>query len=64
MTEPAKVDLKSMDITDDQKVMLNQLFPEVFNEDKIDFDKLKRTLGEEVDEGEERFGMIWPNVLP
>ena len=60
MTEPAKVDLKSMSITDDQKVMLNQFFPEVFNEDKIDFDKLRRTLGEDIDEGEERFGMIWP----
>ena len=28
--------------------------------DKIDFDKLKRTLGEDIDEGEERFGMTWP----
>lgn len=57
---PETVDLKSMSITDDQKAKLKQLFPEVFNEDKIDFDKLKRTLGEEIDEGEERFGMTWP----
>ena len=54
---PAKVDLKSMSITDEQKARLKQLFPQVFNEDKIDFDKLRRTLGEEIDEGEERFGM-------
>ena len=60
MTEPAKVDLKSMSITDNQKAMLKQLFPQVFNENKVDFDKLRRTLGEEIDEGEERFGMTWP----
>jgi len=60
MTEPAKMDLQSMSITDEQKSKLKQLFPEAFNEDKIDFDKLRRTLGEEVDEGEERFGMTWP----
>ncbi|RKY11959.1 MAG: site-specific DNA-methyltransferase [Planctomycetota bacterium] len=60
MDTPAKVDLKSMSITDEQKAKLKQLFPEVFNEDKIDFDKLKRTLGEEIDTGEERFGMTWP----
>ena len=26
----------------------------------MDFDKLKRTIGEELDEGDERFGMTWP----
>lgn len=60
MTEPAKLDLKSISITDNQKAKLKQLFPEVLNEYKIDFDKLKRTLGEEIDTGEERFGMVWP----
>lgn len=60
MTDTAKLDLRSMSITDDQKAKLKQLFPEVFNEDKVDFDKLKRTLGEEIDTDEERFGMTWP----
>ena len=60
MTDTAKLDLRSMSITDDQKAKLKQLFPEVFNEDKIDFDKLKQTLGEDIDTGEERFGMTWP----
>lgn len=60
MTEPAKLDLRSMNITDDQKAKIKQLFPEVFNEDKVDFDKLKQTLGEDIDTGEERFGMTWP----
>ena len=54
------INLESMSITDDQKTKLKQIFPEVFNEDKIDFDKLKQTLGEEIDTGEERFGMTWP----
>jgi len=58
--QPDKLELKSMSITNDQKAKLKQLFPEVFNEDKIDFDKLKATLGEEIDTGEERFGMTWP----
>jgi len=49
-----------MSISEDQKTKLKQIFPEVFNEDKIDFDKLKQTLGEEIDTGEERFGMTWP----
>ena len=60
MAEPNKLDLKSMSITKDQKAKLKQIFPEVFNQDKIDFDKLRRTLGEEIDTGEERFGMTWP----
>ncbi|MFC1737974.1 site-specific DNA-methyltransferase [Planctomycetota bacterium] len=60
MSKPKRMDLKSLSITEEQQSKLKQLFPEVFNEDKVDFDKLKRSLGEEIDEGEERFGMTWP----
>ncbi len=49
-----------MDITDEKKQQLKQLFPEVFREDKVDFDHLKRVLGEWVDPGKERFGLQWP----
>jgi adenine-specific DNA-methyltransferase len=59
-TEPGKLDLRSMNITEEQKSKLKQVFPHIFNEDKIDFDKLRQTLGEEVDEGQERYGMTWP----
>lgn len=55
-----KLDLKSKNITEEQKAKLKELFPEVFTENKIDFDKLRLTLGDEVDDGEERFGMTWP----
>src|SRR5699024_12046239 len=59
--QPEKLDLTSMDVTDDKKQRLKQLFPEVFREDKIDFDHLKRVLGEWVPEkGRERFGLQWP----
>ena len=56
----ASMSLESMSITDHQTAKLKELFPEVFTEgSKIDFDKLKRTLGETVDAGKERFGMNW-----
>ena len=55
-----KVDLKSMSITEEQKRKLKQLFPEVFNEKKIDWNKLKATLGEELDNGKERYQTLWP----
>ncbi|MEX2410798.1 MAG: site-specific DNA-methyltransferase [Candidatus Paceibacterota bacterium] len=57
---PEKLDLRSMDITDEKKKQLKQLFPEVFREDEIDFDHLKRTLVEWVDPSKERFGLQWP----
>jgi len=61
MTQIPKLDLKSKNLTEEQKAKLKQLFPEIFTEGgKIDFDKLKLTLGEEVDTGDERFGLTWP----
>lgn len=48
----------SQNITENQKVKLKELFPEVFTEDKIDFDKLKVALGEQVDIGE-RYSLTW-----
>jgi adenine-specific DNA-methyltransferase len=55
-----KLDIRSMNISQDKKNKLKELFPEVFSEDKIDFDKLKLTLGEELADSEERFGLQWP----
>lgn len=57
--QPEKPELTSMNINAEQKAKLKSLFPEVFNENKIDFEKLKLTLGEEIDAGEERFGLNW-----
>lgn len=59
--EPEKVDLKSLDVTEDKRRELLRLFPEVRTESgKIDFDRLKLVLGEIVDVGKERYGMNWP----
>jgi adenine-specific DNA-methyltransferase len=46
------------DITNEQRAKLRELFPEVFAEDKIDWDKLKVTLGESIESGE-RYGLSW-----
>lgn len=55
-----KLDGKSLDISEEKRNLLKQLFPEVFTEgEKIDFDRLKLTLGEMVDVGKERFGLTW-----
>lgn len=48
----------SADITEEQRQKLKELFPEVFAEDKIDFDKLRATLGDSVELGE-RYGLGW-----
>ena len=64
MSEAVKMDLRSLDVTaekrDELKACLAQTFPEVFAEGSIDFDQLKRVLGEWVDPGKERFGLNWP----
>lgn len=61
MSEIEKFPLESMNIIEEQKKKLKQLYPEVFIEgDKIDLDKLRLTIGESVDVGKERFGMNWP----
>ncbi len=52
--------LTSMDIPEEKREQLKQLFPEVFTEDKIDFDQLKRVLGDFVEADKERFGLNWP----
>lgn len=60
MSEIKKLDLRSMNITDDKKNQLKQLLPEVFTENKIDFEKLKLTLGGGIEVGKERYSMNWP----
>lgn len=52
------MDGQSQDITEIQKTKLKELLPEIFNEGKIDFDKLKATLGDEVELGE-RYSFAW-----
>jgi adenine-specific DNA-methyltransferase len=61
MDQIEKMQLTSLEIRAEQIQKLKELFPEVFTEgDKVDWEKLKLTLGENVDTGKERFGMNWP----
>ena len=53
------MDGKSLDITEDKKHQLRQLFPEIFSEDQIDFEKLKLILGEEAATGSEHYELSW-----
>ena len=58
---PEKLDLKSLDLSEEKRQELLHLFPEIRTEGgKIDFDRLKLVLGETVDVGKERYGMHWP----
>ncbi len=58
--QPERLDLKSAIPTDDRLEALRATFPEVFRDGKIDVDALRRSLGDWVDPGPERFGLTWP----
>lgn len=60
MDEIKKVDLASENLVDDRIDQMRELFPEVFSEGGIDFDKLRLELGDEVDDGDERYAFTWP----
>lgn len=57
---PEKMILESMDVAADRVSALREVMPEVFTETGINWDALRRTLGEWVDPGRERFGLNWP----
>ena len=57
---PERFDLASEIPSDDRLAAFASVFPEAFREDKIDFDALRRSLGDWVDPGPERFGLTWP----
>ncbi len=54
-----KLNGKSKDIVKDNIEKLKNIFPEIVTEDKIDFDSLKETLGDYVDDVEERYSFTW-----
>lgn len=54
-----KFNAKSLNITEDNIQKLKQIFPEVFTEDKIDFDVLKSILGDKIEEGTEKYSFTW-----
>ncbi len=50
---------ESVDIVEDNLESMRGLFPEAFSEDGIDFDVLRQLLGDEVAEGNEKYGLNW-----
>lgn len=51
---------KTLNIVEDNIQKLKAIFPEVFNGDKVDFEKLEVVLGEYKDNGTERYNFSWP----
>ncbi|WP_081316973.1 site-specific DNA-methyltransferase [Clostridium tyrobutyricum] len=49
----------SLDIVKQNISRLKKIFPEVFCEDKIDFERLKEVLGEYIDDTDERYRFEW-----
>lgn len=53
------LDGKTPDIAEENIQKLRQIFPDVFTEDKIDFEKLQQVLGEYVEDSNERYNFTW-----
>ena len=50
---------ESLNIMEENLAAMQQLFPEAFEEGKIDFDVLRQLLGDYVDDEEERYSFRW-----
>jgi adenine-specific DNA-methyltransferase len=57
---PERLDLASQDPLENRRAALRSLFPDVFQEDKVDLKALGRELGDWAETGPERFGLTWP----
>ncbi len=53
------VQTETPDIAAEQRARLRELFPEAFTEGKIDFENLRATLGDFVEDGPERYRFTW-----
>lgn len=51
---------RSTDPVGDNITALKALFPAAVADGRIDFDTLRQLLGDEVDDGDERYGLNWP----
>ena len=54
-----KINLKSENILEENISKLKEIFPQVFSEGKIDFKKLKETLGNSIDTNDEKYTFSW-----
>jgi adenine-specific DNA-methyltransferase len=58
--QPFSVPSTTLNLKKELSIQLSQLLPEVLADGKIDFEKLKEILGEDLVDERERFGMFWP----
>ena len=58
-----KLNGESKDIIQENVSKLKEIFPEIVTEDKIDFDKLKLILGNNIDESPEKYNFTWPGKI-
>lgn len=58
MTE-TKLNGKTPDIAEENIAKLKEIFPDVFEEGKIDFDKLQQVLGNYIEDENERYNFSW-----
>jgi adenine-specific DNA-methyltransferase len=63
MEQLTKKDGQSMDIVEQNIDQLKELFPDVFSEGKIQFDKLQALLGNHVTEEEDNYNFSWHGKL-
>ncbi len=54
-----KINLTSSNLSEEKLYDLKKILPEVFSENKIDWDKLKTVLGDNIDPRLEKFGLSW-----
>lgn len=55
-----RFDLRSASPIDERLAALGELFPEAMREGQVDFDALRRSLGDWIHPGPERFELTWP----
>ena len=54
-----KLESQSLDLEKYSIEKIKELFPEVITEGKIDFERLRHILGDEVDESNEKYQFTW-----
>lgn len=59
MSELNEMSGKTLDIEKQNIEKLKELFPEIMTEDKIDFEKLRLILGDEVNDNAEKYSFTW-----
>ena len=50
---------RTPDIAEENIAKLREIFPDVFSEKKVDFDKLRQVLGEYIEDADERYNFTW-----